>query len=228
MSLQLYDLAGAEPERRFSPYCWRTKLAPRTQGPRSRNNPLALHRQGHDRLLGAGTGTGPCRWRSGCIEFMGRSRPTWRRPMTDRPSLFGGPAAKALARFVNSWADNVVAPGIARLVLMDIHAHLHEKDRAYFRETRARTGSERSSRRCLPIATRALWPFVKVSSQCASCSVLNPSSVAIHRTMPITSSSAVSNGRVASANSICSQRTTPSLRGALDCLGRSMVWLGTR
>ena len=27
MGLQLYDLAGAEPERRFSPYCWRTKLA---------------------------------------------------------------------------------------------------------------------------------------------------------------------------------------------------------
>lgn len=27
MSLQLYDLAGAESERRFSPYCWRTKLA---------------------------------------------------------------------------------------------------------------------------------------------------------------------------------------------------------
>jgi glutaredoxin len=27
MGRQLYDLAGAEPERRFSPYCWRAKLA---------------------------------------------------------------------------------------------------------------------------------------------------------------------------------------------------------
>ena len=27
MRLQLYDLAGAELERRFSPYCWRVKLA---------------------------------------------------------------------------------------------------------------------------------------------------------------------------------------------------------
>jgi Glutathione S-transferase, N-terminal domain len=26
MGLQLYDLAGAEPERRFSPYCWRIKM----------------------------------------------------------------------------------------------------------------------------------------------------------------------------------------------------------
>ena len=27
MGIQLYDLTGAQPERRFSPYCWRTKLA---------------------------------------------------------------------------------------------------------------------------------------------------------------------------------------------------------
>jgi glutathione S-transferase len=27
MGMQLYDLAGADLERRFSPYCWRIKLA---------------------------------------------------------------------------------------------------------------------------------------------------------------------------------------------------------
>jgi glutathione S-transferase len=27
MTLRLYDLAGAEPDRRFSPYCWRTRMA---------------------------------------------------------------------------------------------------------------------------------------------------------------------------------------------------------
>lgn len=27
MSLVLYDLAGAEADRQFSPYCWRTRLA---------------------------------------------------------------------------------------------------------------------------------------------------------------------------------------------------------
>jgi glutathione S-transferase len=27
MTLRLYDLAGAQPERRFSPYCWRIRLA---------------------------------------------------------------------------------------------------------------------------------------------------------------------------------------------------------
>ena len=27
MSLKLYDLAGAQPERHFSPYCWRVRMA---------------------------------------------------------------------------------------------------------------------------------------------------------------------------------------------------------
>ena len=27
MTFRLYDLAGADPDRRFSPYCWRTRLA---------------------------------------------------------------------------------------------------------------------------------------------------------------------------------------------------------
>ena len=27
MTLRMYDLAGAEPRRRFSPYCWRIRLA---------------------------------------------------------------------------------------------------------------------------------------------------------------------------------------------------------
>ena len=27
MALILYDLAGAEADRRFSPYCWRTRMA---------------------------------------------------------------------------------------------------------------------------------------------------------------------------------------------------------
>ncbi len=27
MAVTLYDLAGAEAERRFSPFCWRTKMA---------------------------------------------------------------------------------------------------------------------------------------------------------------------------------------------------------
>jgi glutathione S-transferase len=42
----------------------------------------------------------------------------------------------AISQFVNCWADGVLAPAIARLLAMDIFAHLHERDRTYFRATR--------------------------------------------------------------------------------------------
>ena len=32
MAIKLYDLAGAEDDRRFSPYCWRTKMALKHKG----------------------------------------------------------------------------------------------------------------------------------------------------------------------------------------------------
>src|SRR5690348_17390883 len=32
MAIQLYDLAGAEDDRRFSPYCWRVKMALKHKG----------------------------------------------------------------------------------------------------------------------------------------------------------------------------------------------------
>ncbi|HEY5899308.1 MAG TPA: glutathione S-transferase N-terminal domain-containing protein, partial [Burkholderiales bacterium] len=32
MAIKLYDLAGAEEDRRFSPYCWRAKMALKHKG----------------------------------------------------------------------------------------------------------------------------------------------------------------------------------------------------
>ena len=32
MAITLYDLAGAEDDRRFSPYCWRVKMALKHKG----------------------------------------------------------------------------------------------------------------------------------------------------------------------------------------------------
>ena len=54
----------------------------------------------------------------------------------DRPSLFGGPAGRALSLFANSWADSTLVPTLARLLLPSIHGLIHEKDKDYFRATR--------------------------------------------------------------------------------------------
>ena len=56
----------------------------------------------------------------------------------DRPSLFGGAAARAAARFINSWADTVQNPGTATFVAADIVRHLDPRDQDYFLQSRAK------------------------------------------------------------------------------------------
>ena len=54
----------------------------------------------------------------------------------DRKSLLGDVSAHSLTLFVASWADGVLQPAIMQFILADIYAHLHEKDKVYFRELR--------------------------------------------------------------------------------------------
>ena len=54
----------------------------------------------------------------------------------DRPSLFGGAGARGVTRFVNAWADTTLNGGIIRLIVSDIAAIVHDKDKTYFRESR--------------------------------------------------------------------------------------------
>jgi glutathione S-transferase len=55
----------------------------------------------------------------------------------DRPSLFGGSAGRAAARFINSWADLVQNRGISTFVALDVVRHLDPRDQEYFRRSRA-------------------------------------------------------------------------------------------
>lgn len=136
-ALTLYDLAGAEPDRRFSPYCWRTRLAIAHKGLAVETIPwrfteketLAFSGQGKVPVLVDGARTIADSW--AIAEYLEDTYP-------DRPSLFGDGQGRALARFINHWTDSVLHPAIARLILTDIHAHLHEKDQDYFRMTRER------------------------------------------------------------------------------------------
>jgi len=54
----------------------------------------------------------------------------------DRPSLFGSRSAIAITRFVNSWADSILIPAIARVILLDIYQCISAADRDYFRTSR--------------------------------------------------------------------------------------------
>src|SRR5487761_1101929 len=106
--LKLYDLAGAESDRRFSPYCWRVKMA--LAHKRLEVETIPWRFTDKAAIAPAGTqGRVPVlvdgeRWinESWVIaEYLEDRYP-------DRPSLFGGTAGRALSRFYQSWTDAVL------------------------------------------------------------------------------------------------------------------------
>ncbi|HWK46729.1 MAG TPA: glutathione S-transferase family protein [Stellaceae bacterium] len=135
MPIQLYDLAGADPKRRFSPNCWRVTMALAHKGLAFETIPwrftdkpaIAFSGQGNVPLIIDGDAVVPDSWE--IARHLEAAYP-------DRPSLFGGPAGHALSQFIANWTDTVVHPGVARLILLDIHDMLAEVDKAYFRSSR--------------------------------------------------------------------------------------------
>ena len=133
--LELYELVGAEDDRRFSPYCWRARMALAHKGLPVTTIPW--HFTEKERIAPSGQGRVPVlvdrgRWIHDSwtiAEYLEETYPLL-------PSLFGGGPGRALARFYNNWADTILHPGLMRFTLLDIYRHLHEDDKAYFRRTR--------------------------------------------------------------------------------------------
>ena len=132
MTVILYDLVGKD-DRRFSPNCWRSRLA-------------IAHK-------GLPCETRPTRFVD--IEAIGRTIPliedggrriadSWaiaqhlEATYPEAPSLFHGSGGRALTRFVQNWCTSVLHPGVVSLIIQDIHDHLQPEDRDYFRTSRER------------------------------------------------------------------------------------------
>jgi glutathione S-transferase len=135
MANVMYDLAGADPALRFSPYCWRIRMALAHKGLPVETIPwrftekeaLAFSGQGRVPVIRDGGTVVSDSW--AIAEYLEDAYP-------DRPSLFGGPTGRAHARFINGWADGVMLGGIARLIVRDLLDVVDPKDRTYFRESR--------------------------------------------------------------------------------------------
>ncbi|MBV1798242.1 glutathione S-transferase family protein [Siccirubricoccus sp. G192] len=137
MSRILYDLAGADPERRFSPFCWRSRLALAHKGLAVETIPW--HFTEKEKIALSGQGLVPVLVDDGRVVHDSWAIACWlEEEYPNRPLLFGGAGGRAMARFLNSWADGVLHPGVARLVVADIASLLAPADQAYFRESRER------------------------------------------------------------------------------------------
>ncbi|MDA1100001.1 MAG: glutathione S-transferase family protein [Proteobacteria bacterium] len=134
MTIEFYDLAGQD-GRNFSPYCWRTRMALAHKGLDFEHRGTAFT------AIAAAGGTAhrtvPIIVDAGkMISDSSRIADYLEAQYPDRPSLFGGEAGHALCKFVHSWTNAVVHPGVARSVVHDIYDHVRDEDRDYFRTSR--------------------------------------------------------------------------------------------
>jgi glutathione S-transferase len=135
MTMRMFDLAGADPAVRFSPYCWRIKMALAHKGLEAET--VAWRFTDKDRIAFSGQGLVPVlqdgettvhdSW--SIAEYLDAT-------YADRPALLDGTQGRALASFARHWGQNVLTGILIKGVLMDIHAAIDEKDKAYFRESR--------------------------------------------------------------------------------------------
>jgi glutathione S-transferase len=133
MSIILYDLAGADPALRFSPYCWRTRLALAHKGLPVETVPwrftereaIAFSNQARVPVIRDGERVVFDSW-----TIAGYLEETY-----SGPSLFGT-GGQAHALFINAWADSVLVSAIARFIVRDLLDVIDEKDRDYFRSSR--------------------------------------------------------------------------------------------
>jgi len=134
VTLRLYDLAGADPDRRFSPYCWRTRLALAHKELRVETIPWRFTQKAE--IAASGQGLVPVlvdgdRWVADSWTIANYLEDTY----PDGPSLFGGAVGRSLAHFYSTFADSLVA-AIFPFNALDILDRIAAEDRDYFRTSR--------------------------------------------------------------------------------------------
>ena len=135
MARQLFELVGRD-DRRFSPYCWRTRMALAHKRLEAATVPVKFTEK--DKIAFSGGPTVPVlvdgpntvrdSWAIAC--YLEDTYPT-------AHSLFGGPEGRALARFFNLWTDTQLQPALFQVIIGDLFENVVDPaDQAYFRETR--------------------------------------------------------------------------------------------
>jgi len=132
MARILHDLTAAG-DRRFSPYCWRTKLALAHKG-------LAYETRALRFIDIDGLSGGPRLTLPTLDDGDRRITDSWKIALhlenayPDAASLF--PSGREVARFAQAWTNIQVNPALIRVILLDVFKALDPADQPYFRESR--------------------------------------------------------------------------------------------
>jgi glutathione S-transferase len=135
MAIVLYDLCGADPEVRFSPHCWKIKMALAHKGLAFETRPTPFTKVTD--IGGGFSKTVPVIDDGGRLVRESFDIAVYlEETYPDRPSLFGGEGGRSEAKFIESWALTEVHPLLLTLIVLDIHNQLGPDDQAYFRDSR--------------------------------------------------------------------------------------------
>ena len=135
MTIKLYDLAGADPDIRFSPNCWRVRMALAHKGLDvetvawrfTDKQVIAFSEQGKTPVIVDGDRFVVDSW--SIAVYLDEAYP-------ERSKLFESAQARAHGFFIKNWIETAVNPGIAKQIILPLFDLLAEQDKAYFRETR--------------------------------------------------------------------------------------------
>tara|TARA_Y100000739_G_C20475681_1_gene403492 strand:+ start:29 stop:718 length:690 start_codon:yes stop_codon:yes gene_type:complete len=134
MTIKVYDLCGAD-DRRFSPFCWRIRMALAHKGLEAKFEPMRFTEK--DKIAFAHSKTVPV-----LVDGNVAMNESWdiadylEETYPDKPSLFGGEASRAVTGFINAWTNSTLHPALIMCVLADIYDRIDPMDVHYFRESR--------------------------------------------------------------------------------------------
>lgn len=134
MTLKMYDLTGADERLRFSPYCWRVRMACAHKGLVLETLPWRFVEKA--KLPQPNEGTVPL-----LLDDAKVVSDSWRIALylderyPEHP-LFDSAQARSSALLIKYWIERAIHPFITRMMVRDAWAGLHERDKTYFRESR--------------------------------------------------------------------------------------------
>ena len=130
--IKMYDLAGADKNRRFSPYCWRIRMA--LAHKRLNVECMPWHFTEKDKIKFSGQERVPV-----LIDGSNTISDSWEiakyleGTYPDRPSL---KLDNGEVLFIKFWSETVLHPELLQMLVLDIHDNLSLEDQSYFRESR--------------------------------------------------------------------------------------------
>ncbi len=132
--IKLYDLAGARDDHRFSPHCWRVRMALAHKGLAHETVPWRFTEK--EAIAFSGQDKVPVLVDGDTVVSDSWAIAAYLEDTYPQPSLFGCATGRGEALFIKHWTERVLQARLAPILMRDIWHGLHDNDKEYFRRTR--------------------------------------------------------------------------------------------